>query len=66
MKFRLRLTLIDAGLPAPQTQIPVVANFRTIAFLDLGWEGYKVAGPSAANMCGIGGGRKRLKSAEIG
>lgn len=39
----LRLTLIDAGLPTPQTQIPVVANYRTVAFLDMGWEEVKVA-----------------------
>jgi len=39
----LRLLLIDAGFPIPQTQIPVVANYRTVAFLDMGWERYKVA-----------------------
>lgn len=39
----LRLLLIDAGLPAPQTQLPVVENWRTVAFLDMGWEQFKVA-----------------------
>ncbi len=39
----LRVLLIDAGLPAPQTQIPVVVNYRTVAVLDMGWESVKVA-----------------------
>jgi hypothetical protein len=39
----LRLLLIDAGLPAPDTQIPVVAQFRTVAVLDMGWERFNVA-----------------------
>lgn len=39
----LRLLLIDAGLPAPESQIPVNENWRTVAVLDLGWERYKVA-----------------------
>jgi hypothetical protein len=39
----LRLLLIDAGLPAPATQIPVQMNWRLIAMLDMGWEQYKVA-----------------------
>src|SRR5262249_46668816 len=39
----LRLLLIDAGLPIPETQIPVVANWRTVAVLDMGWERFKVA-----------------------
>ncbi len=39
----LRLLLIDAGLPAPETQIPVNENWQTVGVLDLGWEGYKVA-----------------------
>jgi very-short-patch-repair endonuclease len=30
-------------LPTPETQIPVVANYRTIAVLDMGWERFKVA-----------------------
>lgn len=37
------MLLVDAGLPAPQTQIPVVANYRTVAVLDMGWESFKVA-----------------------
>ncbi|ORA18580.1 DUF559 domain-containing protein [Mycobacterium arosiense] len=39
----LRLLLIEAGLPAPATQLPVQQNWRLIACLDMGWEEYKVA-----------------------
>ncbi|WP_421844287.1 hypothetical protein [Mycobacterium sp.] len=39
----LRLHLIDAGLPAPETQIPVVARYQTVALLDMGWERFRVA-----------------------
>ncbi|MGA7054621.1 MAG: DUF559 domain-containing protein [Mycobacterium sp.] len=39
----LRLLLIDAGLPVPETQIPVLAQYRTVALLDMGWERFKVA-----------------------
>jgi hypothetical protein len=39
----LRLLLIDSGLPAPTTQIPVHQRWRLIALLDMGWETYKVA-----------------------
>lgn len=39
----LRLLLIDAGLPAPITQIPVHEAWRLVAVLDMGWEAYKVA-----------------------
>jgi hypothetical protein len=39
----LRLLLVNAGLPAPETQIPVQENWRTVAVLDMGWERYKVA-----------------------
>jgi len=39
----LRLLLINAGLPTPETQIPVLAQFRTVAVLDMGWERFKVA-----------------------
>ena len=39
----LRLLLIDAGLPPPTTQIPVFDGYRTVAFLDMGWEEFKVA-----------------------
>lgn len=40
----LRLVLVDAGLPRPQTQIPVRDEFGTvIAYLDLGWERLRVA-----------------------
>jgi Protein of unknown function (DUF559) len=39
----LRLLLIDAGLPAPETQIPVIVQNRTVAVVDMGWERFKVA-----------------------
>ena len=40
----LRLLLIQAGLPRPQTQIPVRDEFgEAIAYLDMGWEDVKVA-----------------------
>jgi hypothetical protein len=40
----LRVVLIQAGLPRPQTQIPVLDDFgRPIAYLDMGWEDVKVA-----------------------
>lgn len=39
----LRLLLIDAGLPAPTTQIPVVEGYRTLAMLDMGWPELGVA-----------------------
>ena len=40
----LRVVLIQAGLPRPQTQIPVLDEFGTaIAHLDMGWEDVKVA-----------------------
>jgi hypothetical protein len=40
---RIRLWLIDAGMPIPETQIPVVDGTRPVAFLDMGWEEFKVA-----------------------
>ena len=39
----LRLLLIDAGLPRPSTQIPVIDRYWPVAFLDMGWEQFKVA-----------------------
>jgi very-short-patch-repair endonuclease len=40
----LRLLLIRAGLPRPQTQIPVSDDFGDlIAYLDMGWEEVQVA-----------------------
>ncbi|UMB70246.1 endonuclease domain-containing protein [Mycobacterium paraterrae] len=40
----LRVVLIQAGLPRPQTQIPVHDEFGdAIAYLDMGWEDLKVA-----------------------
>ena len=39
-----RVVLIRAGLPRPQTQIPVSNEFgQVIAYLDMGWEHVKVA-----------------------
>jgi hypothetical protein len=40
---RIRLWLHDAGLPRPETQIPVLEGSRPIAFLDMGWPEFKVA-----------------------
>lgn len=41
---RIRLWLLDAGLPQPETQIPVLAtSTRPVAWLDMGWRDYKVA-----------------------
>lgn len=41
---RTRLWLIDAGMPRPQTQIPVYRGAGPpVAFLDMGWEDFKVA-----------------------
>jgi len=40
----LRLLLIRAGLPRPQTQIPVHDDFGDfVAYLDMGWDDVKVA-----------------------
>ena len=40
----LRVVLIQAGLPKPQTQIPVLDEFgNAVAYLDRGWENVKVA-----------------------
>lgn len=39
----LRLLLIDAGLPAPRTQIMVGGDFYPVAYLDMGWDGPMVA-----------------------
>ncbi len=41
---RLRLLFIDAGLPRPTTQIPVVeGRGRLVRMLDMGWEEFMVA-----------------------
>ena len=40
----LRLLLIRAGLPAPQTQVPVYDEYgQLVAVLDMGWERLKLA-----------------------
>ncbi len=39
----LRLLILDAGLPAPRTQIPVHDVTGLLAVLDMGWEEYRVA-----------------------
>ena len=39
----LRVVLIEAGLPRPRTQIPVLDEFGSVfAYLDMGWEDVKV------------------------
>jgi hypothetical protein len=40
---QIRLLLIDAGMPRPTTQIPVLRDRRVVAFLDMGWEDFMVA-----------------------
>lgn len=41
---RIRLWLLDAGLPQPETQIPVLqSGTRPVAWLDMGWRDHKVA-----------------------
>lgn len=40
----LRMLLVQAGLPRPQTQIPIHDEFgRAVAYLDMGWPGLKIA-----------------------
>lgn len=40
----LRVLMIDAGLPRPATQVPVVGDHgQLIRMLDMGWEDFKVA-----------------------
>lgn len=39
----LRLLLIDAGFPTPETQIPVVDGFYPVGWVDMGWRQYRVA-----------------------
>jgi hypothetical protein len=39
----LRLLLLDAGLPKPTSQIPLLRGSGLVAVFDLGWEKYKVA-----------------------
>lgn len=39
----LRLLLVDAGLPAPETQIPVTDGNEAFAFLDMGWRDLQLA-----------------------
>lgn len=40
---RIRLALIDAGFPPPETQIPVQQGTYPVAFLDMGWREHMVA-----------------------
>jgi hypothetical protein len=40
---RIRLLLLDAGFPRPETQIPVLEGSYPVAFLDIGWPEYMVA-----------------------
>jgi hypothetical protein len=39
----LRLLLLDAGLPKPASQLPLLRGGHLVAVFDLGWEEYKVA-----------------------
>jgi hypothetical protein len=39
----LRLLIVDAGLPAPETQIPVLDGGFPIAYLDMGWRDIRLA-----------------------
>ncbi|TDO07925.1 hypothetical protein EV580_5494 [Mycobacterium sp. BK086] len=39
---RLRLLYIDAGLPRPTTQVPVLNGWEAVRILDLGWEDFRV------------------------
>ncbi|BBY27895.1 endonuclease domain-containing protein [Mycolicibacterium sediminis] len=39
---RLRLLLVDAGLPRPETQIPVTENGRVKRRIDMGWSRWSV------------------------
>ena len=40
---RIRLWLIDAGFPRPETQIPILQGSYPVAFLDMGWPEFEVA-----------------------
>ncbi|ORB64626.1 hypothetical protein [Mycolicibacterium tusciae] len=40
---QVRLLLLDAGFPRPETQIPVVRGVTPVAWLDMGWREYHVA-----------------------
>lgn len=40
---KVRLLLLDAGFPRPETQIPVVRGVTPVAWLDMGWREYQVA-----------------------
>lgn len=39
----IRLLLIDAGFPRPETQIAVLRGVTPVAWLDMGWSEYEVA-----------------------
>lgn len=39
---RLRLLYVDAGLPRPATQVPVLKGWQAVRILDLGWEQFRV------------------------
>jgi hypothetical protein len=41
---RIRLLLVDAGIPQPETQIPVVVQGTyPVSYLDMGWREFRVA-----------------------
>lgn len=39
----LRLLIVNAGFPRPQTQIPIAVGGRAKYYLDMGWEDMKIA-----------------------
>lgn len=40
---RIRLALVDAGFPRPQTQVPVLVGDRPVEHAHIGWPEYRVA-----------------------
>ena len=38
----LRLLLIDAGFPSPTTQIAVIGRSGKVAWIDMGWEAWRL------------------------
>lgn len=42
METRMRMALVRSGLPRPHTQVPICAGGRPFAFIDLGYETWRV------------------------
>ncbi|MGV9802137.1 hypothetical protein ACWDTP_29230, partial [Mycobacterium sp. NPDC003449] len=40
---RIRLSLLDAGFPRPETRVPVIDREQLVDTLELGWPEFKVA-----------------------